>query len=242
MSKEALDNQIYISKYTLPCEILTEKLFDINIDTNITEEELKFQEGLNPNINDELINNIKKLNNEALTFAINFKDFCKEINEKTDNNELFSFAYSDFFNYLFEEVNTYINDLERIIAMESYSPIYAVGYEYDFAIILEKTAKFIRDWVNISNIEIYDIATYYVNSFNEIITKYLMASISPDIQKELGIITNNLLTDYQSFLQDILEKLINKKLYFITPPISIDNIYTSINFYKFNLKKEDNNV
>ena len=237
VSKEARDNKIYVTEYSLPCELLTEKLFDIDIDTVITQEELDLNEGINQDINEKLLDNIKKLNQMALTFAKNFKEFCNEIRTKLDNNELFSFAYSDFFSFLFDEVNTYIDDLERIIAMESFSPIYAVGYEYNFATTLEKTARFIRDWVDVSRKDIYDIATYYVNSFSEIIDSYLKASISPDVQEKLAVETNNLLLDYQDFLRDILNRLINKELYFITPPISIDNIYTSVNFYKFILDR-----
>ena len=233
VSKEAIDKEIYVSEYTLPCEKITEKLFDINLDTAITEEELQLKEGINSNINDTLINNIKKLNEDALIFARNFKDLCNEIRTKMDNNNLFSFLYIDFFNYLFDEVNTYINDLERIMLMESFSPIYAASYEYNFATTLQKTARFIRDWVDVSRKDIYDVATYYVNSFGTIIDSYLKANISPMVQEQLFQEMNNLLSDYKSFINDILKELINNRIFFITPAVSIDNIYTSVNFYKF---------
>lgn len=241
VSKEALDNGIYVSEYSLPCEKLTEKLFGINIDTAFTEEELRLQAGLNEKYD---LNKIMELNKKALIFAKNFSTFCVEIRDKLDNNELFSFSYSDFFNYLFDEVKTYIEDLERLIRMEGYSPIYAIGYEYNFAITLLKTAKFIRDWVDVNSTDIFDMASFYVNSFGEIIDKYLKASISPDIEQELSDSMNSLLTDYQDFLRGILTKLIDHKLYFITPPISLDNIYTSVNFYKFtlNLESGEDNV
>ncbi len=244
ISNEALKNNIYVSEYTLPCEELTEKLFGIFIDTTITKEELNFREGINQNINSELINNIKILNNKALTFAKNFKIFCNDIKEKLDSNKLFSFSYIDFFSYLFDEVDTYTEDLERIIAMESYSPIYATGFAYNFANTLLKTAKFIRDWINPSNSDVFDLASYYVNAFNEIIDKYLKSDISPDSQEELSKTMKNLLVDYQDFIKNLLERLVNFEIYFITPPVSIDNIYTSVNFYKFimDLESEENNA
>ena len=241
-SKEALDSGIYVTEYSLPCEILTEKLFGINIDTAFTEKELSLQAGMNENINKDIISNIEKLNEKALTFAKNFSSFCLEIRDKLDNNNLFSFSYSDFFSYIFDEINTYILDLERIIKMESYSPIYAVGYEYNFAVTLEKTARFIRDWVDVTHSDVFDLASYYVNSFAEIIDTYLKASISPDVQEELAKNMNLLLADYQNFLRNILSRLINKELYFITPPVSIDNIYTSVNFYKFTLELQESEV
>lgn len=239
VSKEALDNDIYVSEFSLPCEKLTEKLFGINIDTAFTEEELKFQSGLSEVFD---IDKVMELNKKALVFAKNFSTFCVEIRDKQDSNLLFSFSYSDFFNYLFDEVNTYILDLERLIRMEGLSPIYAIGYEYNFAVTLEKTAKFIRDWVDVNSTDVFDMANYYVNSFAEIIDKYLKASISPDVEAELSEVTNNVLSDYQVFLKDIISRLISHKLYFITPPISLDNILTSVNFYKFtmNLSEKEN--
>jgi len=83
------------------------------------------------------------------------------------------------------------------------------------------------------------MATYYVNSFGEIIDKYLKASISPDVSEELSNDMNNILTDYQDFLKNILRRLLTREIYFITPPISIDNIYSSVNFYKFILNLEE---
>ena len=126
--------------------------------------------------------------------------------------------------------------------MEGYSPIYAIGYEYNFSVTLQKTARYIRDWVDVKSTDVFDMASFYVNSFDEIINEYLKASISPDMQEELSNKTKDLLVDYQDFLRKILTRLINKELYFITPPISIDNIYTSVNFYKFTLSKEESEV
>ncbi len=242
VSKEALDNDIYVTEFSLPCELLTEKWFGINIDTAFTEKELSLKGGINEKIDNNIIDGIKELNKDALSFAKEFSSFCEEIHNSLESNQIFSFSYSDFFTYIFDEVNTYIQDLERIISMESYSPIYAVGYEYNFATTLEKTARFIRDWVDIKSKDIFDLASYYVNSFSEIINTYLKASISPDVQEELSNTTNALLIDYQDFLKSILRKLIDKEIYFITPPVSIDNIYTSVNFYKFILNQEESGV
>ncbi len=242
VSKEALDNNIYVTEFSLPCERLTERLFGISIDTSFTEEELRLQSGINENINKEVIDNIKELNKKALTFAKNFSTFCVEIIDKLDTNKLFSFSYSDFFNYIFDEINTYILDLERLTRMEEFSPIYAVGYEYNFAVTLQKTARFIRDWVDVKSVDVFDVASFYVNSFGEMIDKYLRASISPDVSEELSNEMNNILTDYQDFLRNILRRLLTREIYFITPPVSIDNIYTSVNFYKFTLNLEESEV
>ncbi len=51
VSKSAIDNEIYVTRYTLACEELTRKLFGIEINTTLTNKELSFQEGLTAKIN-----------------------------------------------------------------------------------------------------------------------------------------------------------------------------------------------
>ena len=116
-SREAIEGEIYVTEYTLALEELTERLFDIKIDTVFTKEELDLKIGLNPNITNELIENIKKLNKNALELAEDFANFCRDVSTKMGNNLLFSFSYLDFFNYVFSDVNTYTQDLKRIISM-----------------------------------------------------------------------------------------------------------------------------
>ena len=96
VSKEALESNIYVSEFSLPCELLTSKLFGIEIDTENKKKELSFKVGINQNIS-MVINKLKSLNEKALVFAKNFSTFCVEIRDKIDKNELFSFSYSDFF-------------------------------------------------------------------------------------------------------------------------------------------------
>lgn len=231
ISKEALDNEIYFTKYTLDIELLTEKLFGVSLNTNITQEELKLAVGNTPNIGN--INKIKELNKEVLEFVEEFQNFCKEIRDDLKNVLLFSYSYIDYFDYMITDVNTYILDLNRLISNESVSPVYAIGYEYYVSTSLAKTASFIRGWINPIHQDIFDLANYYLNNFNTIVNEYLKTSFSPNVQNNINRRLLNLISEYQSFVSNMLDRLLKGEIYFITPPITIDNIYTSVNFYKY---------
>ena len=139
----------------------------------------------------------------------------------------------DYFDYMITDVNTYILDLNRLINNEGVSPVYAIGYEYYVSTSLAKTASFIRGWINPIHQDIFDLANFYLNNFNNIVNEYLKTSFSPNIQNNINERLLNLITEYQSFISNILSRLLKGEIYFITPPITIDNIYTSVNFYKY---------
>lgn len=54
VSSDALDYQIYVTNYTLECEELTEKLFNVQINTDITKKELELKPGNPTSVSSEL--------------------------------------------------------------------------------------------------------------------------------------------------------------------------------------------
>lgn len=234
----ALESNIFVTEYTLPSELLTEKLFGIDLNTSLTEEELEF-EG-DPVVPLSSIAEIEALNQKALALAKNFSTFCLEIKEKIENLELFSYAYLDFFDYMYKETELYILELDRIINREAYSPVYVTGYEYYFNSSLMKTAEFIQGWINPSERDVSDNASYFINAFQNLSDEYLKAGISPQVQEDLLNKSIALVEQYQRFLEYVLKGVLDGSFHFTTPPTTIDNIYTSANFYYYNLTNSKN--
>ena len=233
LATQVLDNDVYITPYTKDIELLTEKLFDINLfiavdrDTNIlkTRSEVLF--------NDETIKKIDDLNNEAMGLINDFKNFCKEIKMKLDSQELFSYLYPDFFNYMYDEISVYGRDLERIMSKSDYTNLYLSEFNYYFNELLRESALYIRGFLDTKDQDIFDMASYYVNAFANLTEKYLKKT---DTSLNLSLETEKLVVNYQKFVKNIIEKLLKAKTYFITPPITLDNFLTNINVYLLILK------
>ena len=227
LANDVLESDVYITPYTKKLDLLTQKLFDISLLIQIDKdiELLKNREVIM--YNDDVITKISELNNESLKLINDFKDFCSDIKTKIDNNELFSYSYPDFFNYMYDEISVYGRDIERINSKKDYTKFYLNEYMYYFNELLRESALYIRGLLDTKYQDTFDMASYFVNAFSNLSEKYLKN------KDDLSIETERLVTDYKTFVTDIIDKLLLSKLSFITPPITLDNYLTNINVYLF---------
>ena len=228
-----LDNDVYITPYTKDLDLLTEKLFDINLFISVDKDINILKTRKEVVYNEEAINKINDLNNEAMSLISDFKAFCSEIKTKLDRGELFSYSYPDFFNYMCDEISVYGRDLDRIMSRDDYTNFYLSEFTYYFNELLRESALYIRGFLDTRDQDIFDMASFYVNAFANLTEKYLKKT---DSNINLSIETEKLVINYQKFVIDIIEKLLKAKIYFITPPITLDNFLTNINVYLLILK------
>ena len=85
---ELLDSEIIVTPYTLDSELLTEKLFGIDIDTSLTEKEKSLTAGNGGEISQDIINEITSLNKDAYVVTQNFFDFMSNILQEMLKNDL----------------------------------------------------------------------------------------------------------------------------------------------------------
>lgn len=234
-----LESDVYITPYTKELDLLTEKLFNINLfivtdkDTNILKTRGKVD------YNDETMKKIDDLNKESLVLINDFKEFCSDIKTKLDTGELFSYSYPDFFNYMYDEISVYGRDIERILSKKDYTKFYLTEFTYYFNELLRESALYIRGFLDTKEGDIFDMASYYINAFSNLTLKYLKKT---DLDVNLSLETEKLVINYQKFVIDIIDKLLKAKIYFITPPITLDNFLTNINVYLFILKYTRENI
>lgn len=233
LASNVLSNNVYITPYTKELDLLTQKLFDISLSIQI-DEDLKLLKEKNDFVLDsKFMLQIDELNNESKSLINDFKTFCSEIKTKLDNQELFSYSYPDFFNYMYDEIAVYGRDIDRIMSKKDYTDFYLNEFVYYFNELLRESALFIRGYLDTKDQDIFDMASFYINAFANLTEKYLK---SKQNNLDLSLETEKLVLKYQKFMIDIIEKLLKSELYFITPPITLDNFLTNINVYLLILK------
>lgn len=241
LANAVLENNVYITEYTKQIDLLTERLFDINLQIGVDKDiELLTSRG-NVLYNEETMKKIDELNNESLILINEFKGFCQEIKKQLDEQELFSYLYPDFFNYMYDEISVYGRDIERILSKKDYTNFYLSEYTYYFNNLLKESALYIRGFLDTIHQDIFDMASFYINAFNNLIEKYLKGE--NDIS--LNIETEKMVLQYKSFVSKIIQDLLTSKVYYITPPVVLDNFLTNINVYLYIIKYVDkikNNV
>lgn len=241
VSKEALDYQIYVTQYTLECEKLTEKLFNIDIDTGITEKELQLKSGEPKTVTQEMVDSMKRINAEAFSLADEFSKLCTEIVDKMEINELFSYSYIALTRFMIYETELFKSGLERLIQQFQIDPSSAANYEFYFNNSMRSIAIFIEKLVDPINEDIFDKAKWFENSFNEAEETYKTTPLTPDNQKALTEKETLLVKEFHNFMEECIKKLLAREVYFIIEPIFWDNMYTQINFFQYILNYNKKN-
>ena len=236
VSKEALNNQIFATNYTLDTELLTERLFGIDIDTSITEQQLNLIPGVDNNPSGDVINELTEVNQSSLVLVTNFISFCQNIISRMSNNDLFSYSYISLIDAMLAEANLYKLNLERIIARDTINPTFIVDYQYLFNSLLQKYSAFIRGLVDPKNAEIIVRAISFSNEFAFLASEYKTAISSPEVEEELNNRSLEAVDRFKIFLSNIIQDLLDTEAYFIVEPIFLDNILTSANYFSYTLK------
>lgn len=239
ISQEAIDSRIFVTDYTLDAELLTEKLFNIDIDTTITENELALTAGIPTNPSEMMIRELTEVNNRALVLVTNFIDFCKNIIDRMSNNELFSYSYISLIQAMLVEMNLYRTNLTRLIAREDINPGFVVNYEYLFNNLLQQLSSFIRGLVDPKNGIVIIRASAFSNEFGILANQYKEAIANPETQADLEERTLDALDRFREFISNTIEDVLDSSTYFIVEPIFLDNMLTTANYFKYNLI-EDN--
>ena len=223
-----LESNVYITSYTKELDLLTEKLFDIDLFISVDKDTNILKTRGDVEYNNETMQKIDDLNKESLVLINDFKAFCSMIKTKLDSNELFSYSYPDFFNYMYDEISVYGRDIERIMSKKDYTKFYLNEFTYYFNELLRESALYIRGFLDTKEGDIFDMASYYINAFSNLSLKYLKNKDS-----DLSIETEKLVISYQKYISSIINDLLKSKIYFITPPITLDNFLTNVNVYLF---------
>ena len=240
---KGLDYQIFYTEYTLPTEKLTEKLFNINLATDITESQLELTPTDTFEITDELIRTITSINDRALSIANDFITLAKEIRDEMTSNNLFSYSYPTMYNFMIITIELYIGELNRLKERIRKDPIIALDTEYGYNITAYEITSFLRGLIDPN-------ATSYIEVLNNILNEiypglledYNSLPLSPENQQNLTERSIAVIRRIRLLISNMLRDLLDAKLYFIIEPLAIDNFYRNINYFLYaldaNMKEE----
>lgn len=244
ISKGFIPNQIikdryFITDYTLDCELLTEKLFGIDINTDLTVQQkniVGFDNISELKINEELINQVSDLNKDAIELTKNFIDFCKYLKQEMLNGNIFSYSYPLIYTYMLEEAGLFASDLERIQDKSTADPTYIINYQYYYSNSMMLASQFIIGLSDPSQASIITNADNYRKAFSNLMKRYEQSSNSPDAQIILNEEAIDLVNSFRGFLGKIIEGVLNNINYFIIEPVFLDNLLTEANYFLYLLQ------
>ena len=233
---KGLNYQIFYTEYTLPIERLTEKLFNLNLGTDITEMQLKLTPTDTFEVNNELITTLTSFNDRATSIANEFINLAREIRDEMTSNNLFSYSYPTMYNFMIITIELYIGELNRLKERIRKDPIIALDTEYGYNITAYEITSFLRGLIDPN-------ATSYIETLNNILNEtypklledYNNLPLSPENQQNLTERSIAIIRRIRLLIRDMLKDLLDAKLYFIIEPLAIDNFYRNINYFLYAL-------
>ena len=240
---KGLNYQIFYTEYTLPIERLTEKLFNLNLGTDITEMQLKLTPTDTFEVNDELITTLTSFNDRATSIANEFINLAREIRDEMTSNNLFSYSYPTMYNFMIITIELYIGELNRLKERIRKDPIIALDTEYGYNITAYEITSFLRGLIDPN-------ATSYIEVLNNILNEiypglledYNSLPLSPENQQNLTERSIAVIRRIRLLISNMLRDLLDAKLYFIIEPLAIDNFYRNINYFLYVLDADTKEV
>lgn len=236
LNPELLNIGIFVTPYTLDCELLTESLFGVNINTSLTEKELNLSVSDNTKLDSNIVDSITILNKDIYVVVENFIDFMNTILNEMNNNITFSSSYPLFYKYALLEANLYLRDLDRLINKSGVDPVFIAGFQFYYLQVMKWQAQFIAGYSDPEQESIIRQARDFENEFILLMEKYDNSQISPE---KILIFNENaieIVERFKYFIATIIQGILNSELYFIVEPIFFDNLLTETNYFIYLLK------
>ena len=233
---KGLSYQIFYTEYTLPIERLTEKLFTLNLGTNITEIQLRLTPTDTFEVNDNLITSMTSVNDRATSIANDFIELSKEITKEMTSNNLFSYSYPTMYNFMIITIELYIGELNRLKERTKKDPIIALDTEYGYNITAYEITSFLRGLIDPSADSYIEVLNNILNEiYPKLLEDYNSLPLSPENQQNLTERSITVIRRIRLLISNMLRDLLDAKLYFIIEPLAIDNFYRNINYFLYAL-------
>ncbi len=231
----ALQSNFIITDYTLKCEYLTEKLFDIDLDTSITTQLQLLKTLPIKSNNKSLYNLMTDVNKNTFNLATEYIKFLTVIFNREINNELFSYSTPFLTRGVINLVTMHKDMLNRTIKKMAVSPTYITDYEFKMNEIMKLIAILIAARVDPSHEKIYIKANSFAIEFQVNKVNYINKDLSFEDQMNITKKLKRTMIRFSEFLEDIIIDVLNSKAYFIIEPIFLDDFYRMVNYAIYNV-------
>ena len=227
--KSVLDSGEIFTEYTLDTEKKTEFYTGIDINSKITLMEKDLRCNFKGSINNNLVNNVEKLNNRAIKLLDGLIDFKSKILNDMLCCKLFTVNYPLLIEHIIREAKLYRSHLKQIESNEYVYEDDMKKTELFWNQIMMEHSLFIRGLLDPSEDELISTSNKFAEEFSELIKKAQSST-----EMTIGNITNDTLAEtikLRDFKKAGTKGISNCEIKSIILPLLADHVLREANHY-----------
>ena len=143
---------------------------------------------------------------------------------------------------MIREIDIYKLELERLINKSTVDPIYVADIELLYSSVMQAVAGFLSGLVDPYNQDVVKEFQNFSDKFKEQVALYREVPLSPSSQVELIDSSMILVDEFHEFMKGIIQDVLASKINFIIEPLFLDNMYTEINYFRYLLSQNKEEV
>lgn len=224
ISKSFLESGEVITRNTLDAEVKTSNLAGIDINTNITNQELKLNSG-NINMDEQLVNDISDLNRQTLPLIQNIISFKNDILNNVLSCQIYTTNYPELIIHIMNEAKMYLDLLSKVEKRESFGENYIYEQELFWNNIMKEHAEFIRGLLDPTENKLILTADKFAVEYEEILKNY---SNNPIYLTNISLQETISFRDFKIAGED---GILNCKIRSIIIPLLADHVVREANHF-----------
>jgi hypothetical protein len=167
VSREVIDSEELVTKYTLPAERKTEFFTGIHIDDRLTAKEHSLVAFPGKIITPTILQNTRVINQKAIDLVISIIALKEKLRDDVLNCRVYFSSYVDLLEHITREAKFYLGMLMKLQNMNGIdTESELLEQEIFWNRIMGEHAKFIRGGLDPSEVELFEAANTIANSFD----------------------------------------------------------------------------
>ena len=234
ISKEVLESGELVTEYTLDAEEKSSNFTDINLNRDLTIQELNLKSG-DISIDNNFLSRINNINKSVLSLLPGFIHFQEDVLKEVLACKIFTTNYQTFIIHITNEAKMYYKLLKMLESKEDFNTYSIYEQELFWNNIMKEHAEFIKGTLDPSEEELIDIASAFVVEYNNLLEK---GSNNPTILTSESLKEALKVKDFE---EAGTKGVLNCKIRSVIMPLLADHVVRESNhFIRFLKNAKDN--
>jgi hypothetical protein len=232
VSTELLNSDEIVTELTLPAEEATQFLTGLPINTAITKQELNLVAKAKMRKDDDLVEEVSDLNQEAIRLTDQTIAFLEKMLDAILNCQAFSYTYPLMLHHVTEESKfaaMMLRKLEQRDAIDSINEVIEIEYMWNH--VMEEHSKFIRGYLDPSEKALFKKADTFADQLEALVERTEALRENPRALPQVTRESIALVTELRNFKQQGTEGILECKIRSIIPPLLSDHVLREANHF-----------